>query len=682
MLDLDAFLSLPRVAGLAVSPDGRRLVTGVATLAEDGTSFTSALWEIDPTGDGEPRRLTRSAKGEGGPVFTPEGDLLFVSARPGATVTDRPGEKAATSEPSEEVPRLWRLPADGGEAELLAAPPAGVAGIKVARGSGAVLLRTALHPGAEGWEADAEREKARKDAKVTAQLVEHYPIRFWDRWIGPRQPRWQLGAGAAADVRWVDLVPDPGFSLEEQGADVSADGRLVALTRATVPDDPRNQAEELVVLRIGEDGAVAEERVLLAEERVSLGAPALSPDGRRVAVVRRPLGDPSAPPDQTIVVVDLDSGAAEDVLEGFDRWPGPPLWTPDGTGLLFTADDDGRTLPFHVDLASGEVRRLAAEGVWTDLVLAPDGRTLYAVRGDVAAPPHVVAVDLDGGEVRVLHAPAAEAADAAGLGRVERVETTAEDGARVPGWLIVPPAAEGGADGPAPLAVLIHGGPLASWSGWHWRWNPHVLAARGYAVLCPDPALSTGYGLDFVRRGWGRWGAEPYTDILALTDAVQARDDVDASRSAALGGSFGGYMANWVAGHTDRFDAIVTHASLWNLEAFHGTTDVGPWWENEFGDRYTEPERYREWSPHRFVGDIRTPMLVIHGERDFRVPVSEGVSLWTDLRRHGVEARYLHFPDENHWILKPQHTRLWYATVLAFLDHHVRDEPWERPDLL
>jgi dipeptidyl aminopeptidase/acylaminoacyl peptidase len=208
------------------------------------------------------------------------------------------------------------------------------------------------------------------------------------------------------------------------------------------------------------------------------------------------------------------------------------------------------------------------------------------------------------------------------------------------------------------------------------------LASRGYAVLCPDPALSTGYGHAFVERGWGRWGAEPYTDILALTDEVELRDDIDADRTAAMGGSFGGYMANWIAGHTDRFDAIVTHASLWNLEAFLGTTDVGSWWENEFGDRYAEPERYREWSPHRFVDRITTPMLVIHGERDFRVPVSEGLSLWTDLKRHGVPAVYLHFPDENHWIGKPQHVRLWYETVLAFLGHIVRDEPWERPQLL
>jgi dipeptidyl aminopeptidase/acylaminoacyl peptidase len=666
--DADALLALPRVAGLAVSPDGERLVVGIAELADDGTRYRTALWAVDPTGTTPARRLTRSGKGEAAPVFAPDGRLLFTSARPTPD-----GEDAETA-------RLWALPADGGEAVAVAAPPAGVAGVAVARDASTIILRTAVHPGAQTWEEDREREKARTDAKVNAQLITHYPARFWDRWIGPRQARLFAASLPASDdaAEWRDVTPDPGFDLEEQGFALTPDGRTAVLTRSREEADPRDLASDLVAIDLDVDGTPMGERVLLSLPRVELGAPAVSPDGSRVAVIRRPLGGPDDAPDTTLVVLDLAGGAPTDVLPGFDRWPGAPVWTPDGSALLFAADDDGRTLPFRVDLGSGDVTRLADEGAWSELTPSPDGRVLYAVRSDVAAAPHVVGLDLGTGAVRVLHDPVAAVGPV--LGRVERIETTAEDGARVPGWLVLPEGA--GADDPAPLVVFIHGGPLNSWTGWHWRWSPHVLTARGYAVLLPDPALSTGYGLDHVRRGWGRWGAEPYTDILALTDAAEARADVDASRTAAMGGSFGGYMANWVAGHTDRFDAIVTHASLWNLEAFHGATDLGPWWENEFGDRYTEPERYREWSPHRFVAEIATPMLVIHGERDFRVPVGEGLALWTDLQRHGVESAYLHFPDEHHWILKPQHARLWYATVLGFLGEHVLGETWERPDLL
>jgi dipeptidyl aminopeptidase/acylaminoacyl peptidase len=208
-------------------------------------------------------------------------------------------------------------------------------------------------------------------------------------------------------------------------------------------------------------------------------------------------------------------------------------------------------------------------------------------------------------------------------------------------------------------------------------------------VLLPDPALSTGYGQAFVERGRGRWGDEPFTDLMTATDACEARDDIDETRTAAMGGSFGGYMANWVAGHTDRFRCLVTHASLWALDQFHGTTDHAAWWEREFGDPYAGASpgspgasRYETHSPHRSIGKITTPMLVIHGERDHRVPVGEALRLWVDLLRHDVEAKFLYFPDENHWILKPQHSRVWYETVLAWLDHHLLGREWQRPAAL
>jgi dipeptidyl aminopeptidase/acylaminoacyl peptidase len=247
-------------------------------------------------------------------------------------------------------------------------------------------------------------------------------------------------------------------------------------------------------------------------------------------------------------------------------------------------------------------------------------------------------------------------------------------------WLLRPATAS--ADSPAPLVVFVHGGPLGTWAGWSWRWNANLLVERGYAVVMPDPAISLGYGQSFIDRGWGRWGDRPYTDMIAAVDGALERPDIDATKTALMGGSFGGYMANWVAGHTDRFRAIVTHASLWELHGFHGTTDDGMWWEQEMGDPYTDPELYIEHSPHASVADIRTPMLVIHGEKDARVPISEGLRLWTDLMRHGVDAKFLYFPDENHWILKPQNARIWYETVLGFLDQHVLGRTWQRPTLL
>jgi len=237
-------------------------------------------------------------------------------------------------------------------------------------------------------------------------------------------------------------------------------------------------------------------------------------------------------------------------------------------------------------------------------------------------------------------------------------------------------------DRPAPLLLWVHGGPMSSWNAWSWRWNPWLMAARGYAVLLPDPALSTGYGQEFIARGYRDWGTRPFADIMAATEPVLARPDIDADRVAMMGGSYGGYMANWIAGHTDRFKAIVSHAGLWALDQMFGTTDHPMFWRPQFGDPLTQPEMYEKNSPNRHLERIRTPMLVIHGNKDYRVPVGEALRLWWDLSRYGVQAKYLYFPDENHWILTPGNARIWYETVFAFLAEHVLGQEWERPALL
>jgi len=208
------------------------------------------------------------------------------------------------------------------------------------------------------------------------------------------------------------------------------------------------------------------------------------------------------------------------------------------------------------------------------------------------------------------------------------------------------------------------------------------MAARGYAVLLPDPALSTGYGHDFIARGHGQWGGRPYTDLMTITDAAVARPDIDQARTAMMGGSYGGYMANWIAGHTTRFAAIVSHAGLWDLDQMFGTTDLPSYWRRIFGDPVARPERYLANSPHLYAGQVSTPLLVIHGDKDYRVPVSEALRLWWDLRGQAPDTRFLYFPDENHWILKPGDVTVWYETVLAFLAQHVLGQKWQRPELL
>ena len=261
---------------------------------------------------------------------------------------------------------------------------------------------------------------------------------------------------------------------------------------------------------------------------------------------------------------------------------------------------------------------------------------------------------------------------------------TEVDGATVRGWLCLP--AEG--DSPAPLMLWIHGGPFSSFNAWSWRWNPWVAVAHGWAVLMPDPALSTGYGPGFIARAWPHRAGRVWADLEALLETVLDRSDVDGARTACLGASFGGYMTNWVAGHTDRFGAIVTHSGSWALDQKNDTADVAHNWLTWFGRPAEHPDWYAENSPHHFADRIRTPMLITHGNRDYRVPVGEALRLWWDLvsRWDGDPAelphRFLNFTGENHWILSPANYEIWYGTVLGFCGEHVLGRPWTRPDLL
>ena len=664
--DLDAYVALPRVGGLALSPDGTRLVTTVATLNPKRTAYVTALWEVDPTGEAPARRLTRSAKGEGTPAFTPGGDVLFVSARPDPDAEEGKDDKAL----------LWLLPAGGGEARVAGSRPGGIDSVVTAARADTVAVLSSTMPGAVTAEDDEERRKARKDKDVAAILHSSYPIRFWDHDLGPDQPRLLAGTvpGGDAAVEWRDLTPDARAALYEAEPELSPDG-TTAVTAWVVADG--HGATREIVVRI--DVATGERTVLADDERFYYYGPQISPDGETVAFIRRLRTAPDRPPQVHLVLVPLAGGEITELAPDWDRWADELRWTPDGRALIVGAHEQGRSPLFRVDVADGTVVRLTGDdGAYTDPCVSPDGRHVYALRAAIDAPPAPVRLDAEEADQQpALLQPPAPAVEVPGS--LAEVTATAEDGMPLRAWLVLPPGAE---SEPAPLLLWVHGGPLHSWNSWTWRWNPWLMAARGYAVLLPDPALSTGYGQHMVDRGWAQWGGAPFTDLMTITDASEARADIDETRTAAMGGSFGGYMANWIAGHTDRFAAIVTHASLWALEQFGPTTDDASFWLGEMTEEMATGN-----SPHRYADAITTPMLVIHGDKDYRVPIGEALRLWWDLvyRQDDPEGnphRFLYFPDENHWVLKPQHAILWYQAVLAEEGEHVRGEPFEVPELL
>ncbi|WP_245647218.1 S9 family peptidase [Microtetraspora niveoalba] len=664
---MSEYIALPRVLSLRLSPDGTRLVSVVQSLNPDKKSYGTALWEIPLDPEGRPHRLTRSAKGEAGAEFTPNGEVLFVSRRPDETVKDE----------GEEVPALWLLP-ERGEPRRIAERPGGVAAVRAAGGT--IVYAADVLPGDAASEAD--RRKARKEAGISAILHEGYPIRFWDHDLGPGQTRLFAARAGAAPERLDadDLVPDPGRSLERASFDVTPDGGTV-VTTWFVPLPGGTLRSELVAIDLdpaagegAEAGSGPRRRVLAASDAHDFDGPVvISPDGRFVACLRERHATEELSAAYRLWVLDLETGEGREL--GGELFPTDIAWAPSSDAVFIAADHQGRRPIFRVPLSGdGEpVRVTPDDAAYLELCPAADG-SVYALRSAVSAPPAPVRVAPDGAVTALPSpVPALELP-----GTLTEVSALADDGTEIRGWLVLPAGAS--AENPAPFLLWIHGGPLGSWNDWSWRWNPWIMAEHGYAVLLPDPCMSTGYGQGMIDRGWGDWGPVTHADLMAITDECLKLPEIDDQRIAAMGGSFGGYMANWVAGHTDRFRAIVTHASLWNLEQFAGTTDASMYWEREFGS--VGAERYARLSPHNSLGEIRTPMLVIHGDKDYRVPIGEGLRLWWDLQRSGVESKFLYFPDENHWVLKPGNAVVWYQTVLAFLAQHVLGEEWTRPDTL
>jgi dipeptidyl aminopeptidase/acylaminoacyl peptidase len=707
---LDAFIALPRVEALALSPDGRTVVLTVAAVKKDATGYERSLWAAPATGEGVPRRLTRSAKGESGAAFAANGDVLFVSSR-----------DDAEADAEEESGQLWILPAAGGEARPVTRLPGGVSAIAATADAAArVIVSAPLLRSSRSIEDDGARRAERKKKKVSAILHDTYPVRFWDHDLGPAEPHLlaidlddladtlaavveeaaveDAGANAAVDEtaadyggveagvddtgapapypstlpRPADLLPAPGRSLRHAASALSPDADILVVSL----DRPEARGGRRILVRLDVDAGT--QTVLFDESGVDFEMPAISHDGTTLAFLRTVQSTPSGPTQEELWVSALDGSGARRVASEWDRWPSSLSFAADDGALIVTADDNGRGPIFRVPLDGGSPVALTADDfTYTAVQVDRGSGDLVALRSSWVVPPHPVRISAEG-EITALPTPAPAPA---APGTITEVEAAADDGARVRGWLLLPDGASSAA--PAPLLLWIHGGPLSSWNAWSWRWAPLLAVARGYAVLLPDPALSTGYGLDFIARGWNSWGGKPYTDLMAITDAVVARDDIDGTRTAAMGGSFGGYMANWVAGHTDRFRAIVTHASLWALDQFAGTTDSSDYWQRIFTD-----EAMIENSPHRFVRDIRTPLLVVHGDKDYRVPIGEGLRLWSELAEHHADAegrmphRFLYFPDENHWVLKPQHAVVWYETVFAFLSEHVRGEDAAPPAVL
>jgi dipeptidyl aminopeptidase/acylaminoacyl peptidase len=659
--DLAAYAATPRLTGLALSGDGTRLVATLQQPDAKGARYTSSIWQL-PLDGGDPVRLTHSDKGESGPAFLPDGSLVFVSARP-----DSSGDASEEDEIA-----LWCLPASG-EARVLARRPGGVGNAVVASSSGDMIL-SGSRLTFSGDENDEQRRKTRKDRKVGAILHTGMPIRFWDHELGVELPRVLL---RTADGELRDLLPDASTELVEPSYSITADGATVA-----VHWRPRRRHGHAPYAVAVIDVASGKRTDVVGDDRWAFSSPVISPDGRWLALKREREGSFDRPVDERLVIMPADGGEPAAVDLG-DLSPTGWVWSPDSATLYVTGDLHGRGAVLAVAPGTATVtRRLASDASYSSLCPASDGHTLYALRSSIDSPPTPVRLDTTAEDQQPSYLPTPAPRDEL-PGELIELSVACADGAQVHGWLCMPPES----DRPAPVMLWIHGGPFGSWNSWSWRWNPWIAVAQGWAVVLPDPALSTGYGHGWFERAWPYVAGEVFADCEAVLDAVLERPDVNADRVACLGASFGGYMTNWVAGHVDRFDAIVTHAGLYALDQQHKTTDAAQYKTGVFGEPAEHPDWYEQNSPHNgSVGN--TPLLVIHGNRDYRVPYSEALRLFWDLvstwdgEPDTMPHRFLQFTNENHWILSPANVEIWYDAVLGFCGQHVLGRDWTPSELL
>ena len=660
-LDVDALWALKRVGAPTLSPDGRFACAAVTSYDMDRNEGTTELW-LFPTGMGgastrtKPRRLTAGDK-DSDPQWSPDGALIAFTAK----------------RKDDEEPQVYTIAPDGGEASRLTSVATGASAIKWFPDGKRLAFVSRVWPDLSTDAAQGKRLKDRKTSKVKAHVTERAEFRFWDRWLTDgREPRifvCDLATGRARDVLARANVALQPWDPSPDHYDIAPDGREIAITLDAAAEPGMMNQCDIATVSL----ATGRLRNLTAGSGMSDEHPRYSPDGRSIAY--RAYDTARAFNDQGhLRVIERRTGRVVRLAPRLDRPTTHHQWTPDSRALLFLLEDRGRVGLWRLPLDAAMPQRLVPGGTLSGFAGSADGSVLAYARSTTSYPAALFAARGDGSGERAIEALNRPVLARHALGEVREFNVKGWNGEPVQMFVTYPPNFD--ASKKWPLMHSIHGGPHAAHlDGWHFRWNGHVFAGQGYVVPAVNYHGSSGFGQKFIESITGRYGVKEFADTEAGTAFLLRQGYVDRTRLIATGGSYGGFMVAYMNGHTNRYRAYVCHAGCYDWVSMMAT-DGYKFFAKELGAYHWEDEaRVMRQSPHHYVGNARTPTLVMHGELDYRVPATQALQYYDTLKTKGVPARLVYFPDENHWILKPQNSRLWYAEFFAWLARHAARRP-------
>jgi dipeptidyl aminopeptidase/acylaminoacyl peptidase len=654
-ITFDDMIQMHRVGEAQVSPDGKWVAYTVSTPDLDANRGVSNIW-IMPTAGGTSLQLTQSGH-DSSPVWSPNGKMLaFLSSRSGDS-------------------QVYLLSMDGGEAKPLTHLSTGADIVKWSPDGKTIAFTSGVYPDCKDDACNSARDAEKEKDKVKAHVAEHLLYRHWTHWNeGKRSHLFVVPADSSGNPR--DLTAGANYDVppDERGSSsdlsFSPDSKEICFAAVTDPVEAISTNGDLFVVPVA-GGDVKQ----ITTQPGFDGGPAYSPDGKYIAYHAQLT--PEYESDRwRVMLYDRAMGKIENLSEGFDRSANELTWSADSKTIYFTAEDETLQPIYAMAPHLGDTpKKLIANSFNLGISLSSDSKTLVFERTSLTMPAEIYAASSDGSGVRQLTHQNDAILASLKMNEPETFWFEGAGGTRVQAMLIRPPNFD--ATKKYPLLVLLHGGPQTMWSNaWGYRWNAQVFSAAGYVTLMINRRGSTGYGQKFTDEITNDWGGKAYVDVMNGVDFVLKKYSyTDGSRMAAAGGSYGGYMADWIATHTGRFKAIISHAGIYDKNSMYATEEL--WFEEHDmqGTPWTNPESYRKWAPLTYAADLgkfKTPTLVIAGERDYRVPYTQSLEFFNTLQRQGVPSKLVVFPDEGHWILKPQNSRFWYKTFLDWLATYLK----------